>query len=182
MDMHFYQRIARSTAHRPIRDQLSGLVFDNPHLLDDLIAVALDPSDQHHHKACWILELVMERHIGWLTPFLDQFCDVLPQLKRDGAVRSMSKICLFAAAHHTKTMDFLSENQLKKITEACFDWLISDAKVAAKAYAMRALVHTGRWQNWVYPELKVVLEMGYSEHSAAYQAACKEVLRKIAKK
>lgn len=178
MDKILYQSIANSTAHRPIRDYNAGLVFDHPELLPDLMAVALDLSDKHHHKACWILELVLEQHIAWLAPYLDVFCQKLPHLRHDGALRSVSKICQFAAEEHLKN-NFLTESHLKSISETCFDWLIGDAKVATKAYSMRTLYAIGKLQSWIYPELKNVLEMGYPNHSAAYQAAAKELLRKM---
>lgn len=179
MNQALYQSIAKSTAHRPIRDYHAGLVFENLSLLDDLMGFALDTQDQNHYKACWILELVLEKNTEWLAPYLDRFCETLPQFKHDGAVRSISKICKFAATRHQKTQHFLSDAQLKTITEVCFDWLIGEAKVASKAYAMRALLQNGKTESWIYPELSVVLEMGYSQHSAAYQAAAKEILKKI---
>ncbi len=175
----FYRRIAQSTAHRPIRDELAAMVFAQPGLFEDLMRVALNPLDAHHHKACWITELVLERKIQWLEAYLEPFCEVLPRLSHDGAVRSMSKIALFAVGHHFKSGDFLSDRQLVKITEVCFDWLIGPAKVASKAYAMRTLLQTGRVHDWVYPELRVILEQGYPHHSAGYQAASRDVLRKI---
>ncbi len=174
-----YQSIEKSTAHRPSRDFHCEMIFDQPHLLDDLMLLALNTKDKNHHKACWILELVLERDILWLSPFLQQFCDTLPLFVHDGAVRSVSKICMFAAEKQTKTNDFLTSAQMAKITEACFDWLIGGAKVASKAYAMRALFQTGKSQQWVYPDLKTLLEIGYPDHSPAYQAAAKEILRKI---
>jgi hypothetical protein len=179
MNQALYQSIAKSTAHRPSRDYHAALVFGNPALLSDLMDFALDVEDKNHHKACWILELVMEKNIEWLSPHLDRFCEALSKFTQDGAARSVSKICMFAATRHLKTNDLLSGQHLKKITEACFDWLIGDAKVATKAYAMRALLQTGKLQTWIYPELKIVLEMGYAQHSAAYQAASKEILKQI---
>lgn len=174
-----YQSIEKSTAHRPSRDFHCEMIFDQPHLLDDLMQLAMNVNDKNHHKACWILELVLERNILWLSPFLEQFCEALSLYVHDGAVRSVSKICLFAAEKHSKTNNFLKPGQMAKITEACFDWLIGEAKVASKAYAMRALFQTGKFQQWVYPELKILLEIGYPDHSPAYQAAAKEILRKI---
>lgn len=178
MDAAFYQQIAQSTAHRPIRDELSGAVLAHPPLMDDLISVALNPGDVHHHKACWILELVLEQKLEWLLPHLDWFCGILKSWTHDGAIRSVSKICLFVATADAQS-PFLTESQRAKITEACFDWLIGSAKVAAKAYAMRALLQTGRSQSWVHPELRMILERGYADHSAAYRAASREVLGKI---
>lgn len=179
MNHLFYQSVSKSTAHRPIRDYHANLVFEDPGLLEDLIAIAFDAKDPNHYKACWILELVLEKNTGWLAPYIDRLCETLPLFAHDGAVRSISKICWFAATQHVKTKNFLSEIQLKNITESCFDWLIGETKVASKAYAMRALFETGKLQQWVYPELKSILEMGYAAHSAAYKAASKELLKKI---
>ena len=178
----FYKRIANSTAHRPIRDELSGMVVNNPALFPKLIAVALDVTDKNHHKACWILELVLEREISRLKDFLPQFCCTLPLYKHEGAIRSISKICLFSVQNHLKQRSgFLSSDELQQITEACFDWLITDAKVATKAYAMRALYLIGKSHDWIYPELEVILTQGFPQHSPAYKAAAKEILHKIAK-
>lgn len=179
MNDAFYQSVAKSTAHRPIRDYHVNLVFENPELFDDLMQIALNTNDQNHHKACWILELVLEQKLNMLVPYLDVFCETLPQFTHDGSIRSVSKICQFAATRHLKTKAFVTELQVRQITEKCFDWLITDAKVASKAYAMRSLLELGKLQDWVYPELQSVLEMGYPDHSPAYQAASREVLKKI---
>ena len=88
---------------------------------------------------------------------------------------------LLAQAHVNKNDETisLSENNLKKITEACFDWLITDNKVAAKAYSIRTLFALKNHFDWIQPELKQILEQDYKKHSAAYQAVAREVLKKM---
>jgi hypothetical protein len=183
MDEILYKNIANSTAHRPSRDFNSAYIFDNPEALPDLMAIAFDLNDKNHHKACWVLELVFEKHISWLAPFLQAFCNKLAEYSHDGALRSVSKICLFAAREHLKKVRsgsvFLSENQLNQLTEACFDWLITNTKVASKAYAMRALFEIGKLHDWIYTELREILPKDFPAHSAGYQAAAKDLLRKM---
>lgn len=174
------QQIATSTAHRPIRDQISGRVLKNPHEFVKLIALALDFNWPHYTKACWNLELVLEKKIDWLAPYLDDFTLAITHAQTDGSKRSLSKICLFAVRHHMKNPGFLSDGQLHRIIENCFDWTIDpNGKVAAKAYAIRALYPAGKLQPWIYPELKPILEKDYKAHSAAYQAVVREILPKI---
>jgi len=175
----FYIRIANSTAHRPVRDLLSGMVLADPGLLPELLRLDLDIKDKNHHKACWTLELVMEAEIEWLAPHLDAFCEVLPLYGHEGALRSVSKICLFAVKKHQK-QSFLSPDHIGQITVSCFDWLIDPAgKVATKAYAMRALYLLGKEDGWIYPELQRVLSEDSIKHTAAYKAAAKEILQKL---
>ena len=86
--------------------------------------------------------------------------------------------CLTTLTRHEKEI-LLSENQLQQITETCFDWLIKDTKVASKCYAIRALHLLGKHFDWVHPELKIILEKDYINHSAAYKAVGREILKKI---
>jgi hypothetical protein len=182
-EMHpqdFITETANSTAHRPVRDRLSGAVLQDQTLLPVLINCAVDVSGKNHHKACWILELVLENKIEWLTEYLPLFCDTLTKYSNDGAIRSISKICLFALKQYQKKKDFLTAQQLQQITEACFDWLINpEGKVANKAYAMRTLYLLGKSEIWIYPELQRILQEDFIKHSAAYKAAAKEILQKI---
>lgn len=183
MNSDFIGKLEKSTAHRPIREALSNEVSQNPALLKELMSVFLNTEDKNHHKACWVSELVYEQHIDWLFPYMDIFCKTLQAYTHDGALRSVSKICLFSANHHLKKQKakevFLTDEQLELMIESCFDWLITDQKVATKAYAMRALYSFGKVKDWVYPELKVILQQDYPNHSAAYKMASKEILQKI---
>lgn len=176
----FRQKVAASTAHRPVRDELSGMVFHDPKLFRELVTLALDVDDKNHHKACWTLELVCEKEIGWLKDYLDAFCDALAAYRHDGAIRSISKICLFCVQYNIRYREeFLTPAHLQKITEACFDWLIGNAKVASKAYAMRTLYLAGKSEAWIHTELHPILEQGFPQHSAAYKVPAREILEKL---
>ncbi len=179
----FYQKIANSTAHRKSREDNALLIQNDLQLLPDLLQIAYTIDDKNHHKACWTLELIFENNLDLLIPHLDHFCERLPRWKADGAVRSVSKICMMAAQQHVKLKKtgktFLSESHIAAIAESSFDWLIGDAKVASKAYGMRALFALGQSEAWIYPELKTILSEDFVKHSAAYKGAAKEILKKI---
>lgn len=185
MNTSFYNKIANSNAHRAIRDELSGMVLNDKKLFPDLLDFALNVSDENHHKACWVLELVCEARIVWLKEYLSHFCNTLPLFTNDSAIRPIAKICLFTAKQcvNVKEPDFITKKEIQQIIEACFDWLIDpDRKVAPKAYAMRTLYVLGKNIDWIYPELQPILEQGFSEHTAAYKAATKNILREIQKR
>ena len=75
----------------------------------------------------------------------------------------------------------LSQEQEHILIEALIDRLIQDEKVASKAYAMKALFVLGKKYDWIYEELKPILTQDYSNHSAAYQAATRNLLKKLNK-
>ncbi|MFP9115673.1 hypothetical protein ACLI1A_17165 [Flavobacterium sp. RHBU_3] len=177
---NFKTDVANSTAHRPSREGLANRVLADAQLLPELLSIAFDTKNKSHHKACWILELVLENNIALISPYLDEFCNTAKSYNHEGAIRSISKICLFLAQQNHTTPVTLNQQQKELITETCFDWLIApDGKVASKAYAMRALYLLGKDTDWVYTELQRILQDDFTKHTAAYKAAAKELLQKL---
>jgi hypothetical protein len=170
------------TAHRENRLKVSREILENPHLFKELISICFSPEDKNNHKACWILEFVSYEALLWLQPHLDFFCSNLKILKDESSLRPIAKVVqLLVASHYKKEQNkiCLSDENLQDCIEAGFDWLINDVKVATKAYSIRTLYMLGNHYDWIHPELKVILDKDYGDHSAAYKAVAKEVLKKI---
>ncbi|MGG7037022.1 MAG: hypothetical protein ACI7YS_17780 [Flavobacterium sp.] len=178
MNEDYYNRIANSSALRESRVNNKSYTLSNPEYLSDLIQMAFDTKDKNHHKACWVLELVCEEQPELLLPYLDKFCEVLTKYTREQALRPIAKICMLAAK---KLKTHLTEIQEEKIVSACFDWLIGKHKVAPKVYAIYTLNSFAKKNDWIRQELLNIIEKDFSEQSAAYKAAAKEVLRKLSK-
>jgi hypothetical protein len=176
MNIAFYKLIKESTAHRLNREIIRDYVIQNPEKLKFLMEIGLNENDKIHAKACWSLELIFELKLELILPFLDDFISKFPFYKNDSAIRPVSKICLFLSK--SKTIK-LTDNQETKIIETCLDWLIQDKKVATKAYSMRALYNFGKKHPWIHEELKTILSQDYPNHSAAYKAAAKDILKKL---
>jgi hypothetical protein len=176
MNEMFLKIVETSTAHRKSRDDVKYMVFENANYLQDLISLSFAIQNKNHYKACWILELVCEEKINLFVPYIDAFCETISKYNADQAIRSVSKICMFLSKNKTV---LLTKNQEQKLIEACFDWLIQEKKVATKAYAMRTLFNFGKMHDWIYPELKNILSQDYAQHSVAYKAVAREILKKM---
>ena len=182
MKSQMYQKIEASTCHVASRKMVSNFAMKNENHLDEMIRLAFDIKHDLHVKAFWSLDLVCEKKLKLFTPYLDLFCDVLPKIKDDSAVRPATKICMFLAkSNHRKNGISLSQEQEHHLIEALIDRLIQDEKVASKVYAMKALFVLGKKYDWVHEELKTIISQDYSNHSAAYQAATRNLLKKLNK-
>jgi hypothetical protein len=84
-------------------------------------------------------------------------------------------------SNHRKNGIKLTQEQEHILIEALIDRLIQDEKVAAKAYAMKALFVLGKKYDWIYEELKPILSQDYSSHTAGYKASARNILKKINK-
>lgn len=171
-------------AYRENRLKAAQDVLQNPSLFEELVQICFSPSDKNNHKACWILEFVSYEELSWLQPHLDFFFSNLKILKDESSLRPIAKVTqLLIHSHYKKDKNniSLSEENLQDCIEASFDWLISDVKVATKAYSIRTLYILGNHYDWIHPELQIILNKDYGDHSAAYKAVAKEVLKKLEK-
>lgn len=178
MKSDFYLQIENSSAHRKSRDSNCELALANSDNIKVLFDFAFNIENKNHFKACWCLELVLEKDIFLVIPYLDTFCKTISKYKNDSAKRPMAKICMFISKNQ---MIQLTKKQEQQIIETCLDWLIRDEKVATKAYTIRALFNVSKKQPWLKENLKIILEKDYNSHSYAYKAVAKEILKKINK-
>jgi hypothetical protein len=180
MNVNYYNLISNCTCYRKDREKNRNFALRNTEFLETVLSVAFNPKDKANHNACWILELICEKKLKTIVPYLDDFCNVLPNLKNDSAIRPMSKICLFLAkSNHRSNGIKLTQMQETQLLETGLDWLIGDEKVATKATTIKTLFVLGKKYDWVHDELKTIVQQGYSENSAAYKAVARNILKKI---
>lgn len=112
------------------------------------------------------------------------FFEQLPNISNDSALRSSAKICEMLCYEHyilkyKYFRNILSKNERKIMTECCFNWLITDQKVASQAPAMTCLHYLGADFEWIHPELKLILIKNIPNKSAGYKARAKNILKYI---
>ncbi len=183
MDLEFYNRIKNSTAHTKSRHDNANFVLQNLNLLPDVITHSFDINDKSHHRAAAILDIVFELQFGLLYQYKDIILNDLHFLKNDSAIRSISRFVMHLVQDNSKKIktnsDFLTEIQIEKLTEICFDWLISDYRLAVKQHAIYILFEIGKTQEWIYPELRIILEKDAVGNSPAYKSLARKILKVI---
>ncbi|MGB5363037.1 MAG: adenylosuccinate lyase [Aureibaculum sp.] len=173
-------------ASKDNRSKVSKLVLKDQALFQSLIEIVFDYDNDLSVKASGILELVCEDRLDWIAFNLPYFTENLHKLKDDSAVRSAAKICNLIAQNYNSKFDspiklIITEEQVAQIIETCFDWLLSDYKVATKAHAMEALYYIGKTTGWIHYELKMIIEKNLPLESPGYVARAKKVLESISK-
>ena len=174
-------------AKRVNRLRVSELVLKNKELLEYLLELTFDVENKLSIKSAWVLELVCIEKLDWLIPYLDYFTKNISGVKFGSSVRPVSKICNFLAISYNSKNDTLikksiTQQHINLIIEAGFDWMISNHKVAVKAYTMNSLYLFGKNYDWVHEELKLIILQNIMTESAAYKARGKITLGLINKK
>ncbi|MEM7187320.1 MAG: hypothetical protein AAF466_11740, partial [Bacteroidota bacterium] len=130
--------------YRKDRLRVGLWVVDHPEFMEELVSISLDKEADRSMQALWGLEFVCRNHLALLYPHLDNFFTQLPKETNDSRLRALSFICeLLAVAYYKDKDDLLSEAlseaHKQTMTECCFDWMITQQKVACKVRAMTAL-------------------------------------------
>ncbi len=172
-------------ATRRQRNAMTREIMEDPSQFPSLLEIALNRNDELGSRACWIVEFVCKKDLAILTPHLERFLEGLPGLDQESSIRPMAKICELisesSAGNELSTPTALDPTHRERLIEICFDWLISDHKVATKAYSMRCLYLLGRETPWVMENLKAVLLQNYPEGSPAYRARARQILESMEK-
>lgn len=179
MKTELIDKLSSSNSHRNSRMDVCDFAINNK-IVNELIEIAFDVTDKNHFKAFWALEFVCEKNLDLFTSSIGQFCEILASVRNDSSVRSATKIGMFLAiSNHSKKEIILTETQEKQLIESSIDRLIQDEKIASKVYAMKTLFILGKKYNFIYEQLKPIISQDAFQHSYAYQASARTILKSL---
>ena len=174
-------------ASRESRIKVTKKVLKDQALFRPLLEIAFEHHNELSVKAIWILELVCEKRLDWLAFNLAYFIENLPNVINDeSAIRSMAKICNLISQDYNSKFESpmkltITQNHVSQLIESCFDWLLSDYKVATKAHAMETLYYLGIKTGWIHYELKMIIEKNLPTESPGYASRARKVLESMSK-
>jgi hypothetical protein len=181
-----YKELSYVNHSRENRKKYALLVITNPDLIPKVLDILLMVDDKTSCRAAWLLEFVARENLDSILPYLDRFTEHMHKVHLDPAVRPVAKICeyLIEAYYHrdnNHTKDYLTSEHKERIIELSFDYMITDQKVAAKAYSMNSLFLLGKEYDWIHPELAMILERDFNSGTAAFKARARHLLKKLKK-
>ncbi|WP_339844268.1 adenylosuccinate lyase [uncultured Dokdonia sp.] len=175
-----YNELAYVNHSREKRAYCAQLILNEPSLMELVLEILFMVDDVRSPKAGWIAEFATKEDITIILPHLELFTTKMHTVYQDAALRPVSKICEELAISYYKmknlqTRASLTKIQRERMVTAAFDWLITDQKVAVKAYSMTSLYYLGTEFNWIHEDLQRIMEENYMTSSAAYKARCKHI-------
>jgi len=178
-------QISYEKAYRHSRMKAARWILDHPETMPELLTLCLDPEQGDlADKGCWALEFVAKEEIGLFYPHMDQFCAGLERITKDQSLRPLAHICELLVLKAYKNNDSMAQQALtpsckEAIVNNCFDWLITQQKVACQVRAMTCLYYLGTEQDWIHPELIGILKDKMHLGSPGYQARGRKTLQQI---
>ena len=169
---------------RENRKKYALMVINNPELLPKVMDILFNVDDKVSYRAAWLMEFVAREDLNAILPHLDRFTKEMHKIHLDPAVRPVAKICeyLIEAYYHkdpNKIKQVLTPEHKERIIELSFDYLITDQKIAPKAYSMGTLYLLGKDYDWIHPELILILERDFHSGTAGFKARARRLLSKM---
>ena len=164
------------------REHIANHLVAHPHEIQEYLDVIAAKTDKEYFKASWALEFVSRININVLLPYLSQILALANEETAHQAIRPFAKIIeTLVLIDYSKddTSYNLSADFKNLMATQCFDWLITEQKVAAKAYSMTSLFQLGKDIAWIHPELKIYLEDNFNQGTAAFKARARHILKKL---
>ncbi|MDT7832095.1 adenylosuccinate lyase [Flavobacteriaceae bacterium S356] len=175
-----------ANAKRENRQRVANIVCEQKDLFSPLVEITFDVTNKTSIKAAWILEWICTHNdLHLIIPHLDRFASRLKHLTFDSAIRPCAKICEHITTAYYKNdpafREALNEDHIQQIIEAGFDWLITDQKIAVRAYTMTTLYLFGKDQEWIHPELEHLIRTKIIHESKGCKARGRHILALIEK-
>jgi len=167
------------------RIKAAKIIINEKTLIKELVYYVFKTENKLSIKAAWILEWICSHNnIDYIIPHLTYFCDNLHKLKFDSSKRPCAKVCELLAISYTEKQpnliqQKLSANNIEKIIETGFDWLITEQKIAVKAYTMTTLYLFGKNSNWIHSELYTIIQKDVIHQSKGCEARGKKIMKLI---
>jgi len=185
MDKAHFTRIlnsdSRNYSNRPL---LAAAVVEHPDWIFIVLENMSDIENKNSDMSARVLELACKQDLKLLFLCLDEFANLIPELKLDGSVRASAKIIeLLCSEYFVKFnsifINKLTDSHLEQFTESCFEWMISDKAIAIQAHSMYSLYLLGSKFDWIHTELVHTIERNLPHGSAGYQNRGKKIIKAI---
>jgi hypothetical protein len=108
----------------------------------------------------------------------------ISEVQKESSLRPFSHLCEQITIYYYKNYspllkDLFTQEHKTVMTEACFDWMIGNKKVATQVRAMTSLYFLGTEFDWIHLELKQIIEQNIHDGSAGYKVRGRKTIEKI---
>ena len=176
--MNIEYELDTMTMHAESRANFSRIISENQ-FLPGLIQI-IQQSSAYRLKAIVALEFYARDHWEEVKNYSEEIIEISTKITSETEKRCISKLMEKISEFQYKDPDFkLPQQSLEQMASVCFDWLLTDSKIATKAFSMQSLFYLGYKIDWIHPELKAYLQRNLSQQSAGFKSRGTKILKKL---
>ncbi|MAW94734.1 MULTISPECIES: hypothetical protein [unclassified Leeuwenhoekiella] len=172
--------ILKISARLADRKRAGQQICNQPQLLKySLSFIKTSSNSELTTKSAYAVDQALREDIELLKNYKPLFFQTLVTVTGDTEKRIFAKILELVSQSYIKKHFPLSEQELQLMISTCFDWLMTNEKVAVKVFAMQCIYNLKETQPWIVSELKAQLENQFQNASQAFQSRARHILKKL---
>jgi len=132
-----------SNSLRITMDIAAEAVGNNPEYFKKVLNISLEEKPSVNWRASRVIALCIDKHPNLFIPYVNKIAQLFPNFNNDGLKRSYAYVL-------SKYVKYLNEDSQADLIDVCFDYMLSDEKIAVKYNCMKLLFELTK----IIPELK----------------------------
>jgi hypothetical protein len=157
------------------------ILNEYPEIWKDVIEILEQNNQKNVQRLSWALTKLSSKGLEIFIENLNVFLDLIESKRKNNFHNSLHRAFfkLMNIITEDKYLHFLNKNQLDRIIELSFDYLIDKSnKAAIRVYCIYTLNNLSKSYNWIENELKEYLRLNFHNELPSFKAASKRVLQK----
>lgn len=161
-----------SNSLRITMDIAAEAVGNNAVYFKEVLTISLKEKPPLNWRASRVIALCVDKHPDLFIPYVNTIAQLFSNFKNDGLKRSYA----YALSKYVK--HFNEESQADMI-EVCFNYMLSDEKIAVKYNCMKVLYEMTKIIPELKGELQAAIDFNLSEGIFRMNGAIKKIYKKI---
>jgi len=162
-------------SRRRTADLASVFLLEHPEHFDEALNIALSDKPATSMRAARVVQLASGEDPGLLIGHTKRIIDLLPELKEQGAQRSLIKAMI-------PIVGKLDEEELGPLAQTCFNWLEdSSTPPAIYVYSLEIIYGISNLNPDMKSELVSFLQLRKDERSPGIKSKSAAILKKLHK-
>ncbi len=147
-------------------------VADVPEYFKEVLDLSIKEKTPINWRAARVVALSSEKYPELFIPYVNKVAQLFPSFKNDGLKRSFALILSKYAKHFT-------EDSQANLIEVCFNYMLSDEKIAVKYNCMKVLYEMTKIIPELKGELQASIDFNVSQGIFRMNGEIKKIYREI---
>jgi hypothetical protein len=167
-----FSEIIKIDSSRATADIAVDSIGNNPGYFEEVLSISIHEREPFNWRACRVIYLCSMKHHELFKPHANKIAEIFPEFKTDGQKRGYAYLL-------SRYINELDENSQSQMIDTCFNYMLSDEKIAVKYNCMKFLYEISKKIPELKGELLAAIEVNLSDGTFKLNGQIKKIYKDI---
>ena len=167
-----FQTLLNSDSLRATADIATEAIADVPEYFKEVLDISLEAKPPVNWRAARVVALSAEKYPELFVPYVNEIAQLFSDFSNDGLKRSYAWLL-------SKYVNYFNEDSQYDLIEVCFNYMLSDEKIAVKYNCMKLLYELCKIIPEINGELLAAIDFNISEGVFRFNGELKKIYNAI---